>query len=150
MLPPRLRSCVLWPVLVGSAALVPGGIALALLAASAEGASSSIATTQPLIVTGSALLAAGIAGIDLAGGLLVVGTPRLGWWRWLGVVGLLVAFAWWAFMVIVGLPTLSIEPPPFWRLLWNLPPAAAAWIGLPTAALLVGDVVAHVVDAGDR
>jgi hypothetical protein len=72
-----------------------------------------------------------------------VGTPRLGWWRWLGVAGLLVAFPWWAFMVILG-------PPPFWALLWNLPPAVAAWIGLPTAALLVGGVVAHVVDAGDR
>ncbi len=146
----RLRSWVLWPVLVGSAVLVPAGIALALLADRAQREGAAVAASQPQIVAGSIVLAAGLAGIDLGGGLLVAGTPRLGWWRALGVVLLLIAVAWWAFMMVVGLPTLSAEPPPFWALLWNLPPAALAWIVGPTAALLVGGVLAHLADVGAR
>ncbi len=140
-----LVAAILWAALLGSCALVPGGLALAMLSARAQGAGSPVETTQPLIVLGSVLVVVGIAGIDAAGTLLIVSSRHLGWWRVLVIPPLVAVLAWWALTVLVGLPS-TAGPAPVWGWIYSLPPHLLAWIVIPTASIIALAILAGLAE----
>ena len=131
---------------LGWAGLAASGVALAvgllLVVGSAIAAGDWDLARQPWIGLGLTLLVVGLAGTACFALLLDVVEP-IGWWRLLAVPPALLVVAFWAFMLIVGLPTTGGPDFDVATILYTLPTVMVVLV-LATCALAVPALVGRL------
>jgi hypothetical protein len=118
---------------------VAGAVGLVFVVGSAIAAGDWNLAPQPWIGIGLTLLVPGLAGTACFALLLDVVEP-IGWWRLLAVPPALLVGCFWAFVLIVGLPTTGGTDFDVATILYTLPMALAVLV-VATIALALPAVV---------
>ena len=133
-----------WVGMAASSAATLVGLVVA--AGSALAAGDWDLAPMPWIGIGMALIVAGLAGGASFGLLLDVLEP-IGWWRLLAVPPALLVGGFWAFVLVVGLPTTGGPEFDVATILYTLPLVMAVLV-VATIALALPAVVGRRVDSG--
>ena len=133
-----------WLGLAASSSVALVGLVLA--AGSALAAGDWDLAPMPWIGIGMTLIVAGLAGGAGFGLLLDVVEP-IGWWRLLAVPPAIVVGGFWAFVLVVGLPTTGGPEFDVATILYTLPLVMAVLV-VATVALALPAVVGRRVVAG--
>ncbi len=107
-----------WAGLAVSGAVVALGLMVAI--GSAISAGDWLQAPEPWIGIGMSMLVVGLAGVGLFGLLLDVVEP-IGWWRGLAIPPALVVGSFWAFVLLVGVPTTGGPDSDVATVLYSLP-----------------------------
>jgi hypothetical protein len=126
-----------WVGLAVAAIVLAAG--LLLVVGSAVAAGDWWLAGQPWIGIGLAMLVFGLAGTAAVGLLLVVVEP-LGWWRLVALPPALLVGGFWAFVLIVGLPTTGGTDFDVPTILYSVPSALLVLL-IATLAIALAPVV---------